>query len=161
MQEILRTVRARAYRINSLGTDVKTLELNLSLDEIAEVVACDWNLFQVDPSGTDGMTNGVSGWFSLDPDIIDEDASSISSDVLVRRKNEGWWKDVVGAQEAGQWTHQDGFINFPSGIYVAVNPIICCKTVSATLEGFFDFMLYYRLIKPTANQLAMVVARRR
>jgi len=141
---------------------VDYFDLNLAMDEIAEIVALDLevNTHPAVPA-VDLMLFGMSCWFSLDPDDDTTTKGENSDDTLVYRETKGWWKNITGEQEAGQTDRHGEMIHFPPGIYTAVNPIFGTYKTGVESRAEANACLYYRIKRPTVNELAGIVARRR
>jgi len=142
------------------ATVVQELDLHLALDEVAEMVAIEFslasNLTQTDVTQAKG-----SGWVSLDPDDITVAKVQTSNDVLLFRRTYGWWKDIVGAQEAGQNVFIHAMVHLPSGLFTAVNPVMGGFGDSAEYPIVIDVGLFYKVRRPSVTELAGIVARRR
>jgi len=141
---------------SAAGADlVSSIALNLAMDEIAEMVALDWqaNVSSLaDPS--DGM--GIA-WFSLDPGDINSGTAEGSRDCLLMVGCMGLHVSATGVKQEDV---QKGFYHFPPGLYTAVNPI-CGVKPHADFAMTMYANLFYRVIRPSANQLAVTIARRR
>ena len=159
VREIIRVSRVWDV-VTGAATSIEIFDLHLALDEVAEIVAVDFNL-STSLDQTDVAKGVGAGWVSLDPDDIIQDVARMSDDCLVLRWCYSWWKDVVGAQEAGQNQFANEFIHFPPGIFTAVNPIAGIFTSENEVDCSLYAALYYRVLRPTVNELAAIVARRR
>lgn len=129
--------------------------LNLSYDEIAELVALDWCAnVQVPADPADGT---VYAWFSLDPNDVTKDIAAPSSDCLMLVALMALHASATGLKVEDV---RKGYDVFPAGIFTAVNPIIGVQPhADAGVRVYAN--LYYRIVKPTPAQLSLVIARRR
>jgi len=141
----------------------RTVDLHLSLDEIAELIAVQYTMKGYTDGVADVLNVGLAFWLSLDPDDINVVADNVeeSDDCLVYTEIPLWWKNVVGAQEAGHWPWAYEFIHFPPGLFTAVNPVVGFFKDSDEIAAEGNVAIYYHIMKPTVNELAGIVARRR
>jgi len=134
---------------------VNPFALNLAYDEIAELVALDWCAnIQAPADPADGT---AYAWFSLDPNDVTKDIAEPSSDCMMLVALMALHTSGTGLKVEDV---KRGFDVYPSGIYVAVNPILGVQPhADAGVRAYAN--LFYRVVKPSPAQLSLVIARRR
>lgn len=150
-------------------TAVKSVifDLNLSMDEIAEIVAVEWNLSLRVMDVGDLFGSQASCFLCLDPDDLGWAGEGVgnaetSDDCLLFQEVYAWWHSLVGTQEGGQYMSKGALFHFPPGIYTGINPGWGIgRGGGAELSAESAAVLYYRVIKPSNNDLALIVSRRR
>ena len=158
-------IRNRRLEIDhpiGVGTNVwiqKIFQLNLSLDEIAELVAIDWNFLVRLVASHDAFDWSAMLDISLDAQITG--GLELYDSTLMHRELTLNWHGLVGAQELGSYQNQHGFYHLPPGIFVAQNPAMNLYKDQDDLMAEANANLFYRVMKPTINELAAIVARNR
>ena len=160
MRELLRTQRlynglAAASPDN---TNLVTFGLNLSLDEIWELVAIEFWIMHAMTS--DSQTGGGALWVSLDPDDIADSIARMSNDCVLYVYPESHQHTPAAGTQENHFDH--GLFSYPPGLVAAVNPVMGVSVVNrAVQEVDASVLLMYRVFKPTRDELALAVARRR
>ncbi|MBA7552320.1 hypothetical protein ES705_44878 [subsurface metagenome] len=145
-----------------IGTNVwiqKVFELNLSLDEIAELVAIDWNFLMIILASEDLWDWASMCDFSLDAQV--KGGLEGYDSTIIHREIDMWWHSLVATSDGGQYTHDHEFIHFPPGIFVAENPALNLYKDQDNAKAEANANLFYRVIKPSVTELAAIVARSR
>ncbi len=159
---LLRNRRVEIDHVVGVGTAgwlQAVVELNLSLDEVAELVAIDWNFLAIILASEDLWDWAAMMDFSLDKE--QKGALEGHQDTLIHREINTWWHSLVATSDSGQYTHDHEFIHLPAGIYIAQNPALNLYKDQDNLKTEGNINLFYRVIKPTINELAAIVARSR
>ena len=160
MRDLLRMQRV----YNGLGAgspaniNVNPFNLNLSLDEIWELVAIEF--WQMQAMTSDSQTGGGALWVSLDPDDITDLMARASDHCVLYVYPESHQHTPAAGTQENHWDH--GLFNYPSGLISAVNPVMGISVVDRAVEEIdASVLLMYRVFKPTSAELALAVARRR
>lgn len=142
-------------------------DLNMNLEELAEMIAIDWHLSLRKMASSDLYGSQAAAFFCLDQDDLGWAGEGVGNaetadNTLLFHEVYNWWHSLVGTQDGGQYMAKGGFYHFPPGIYTATNPGWGLgRGGGADLSAESGACLYYRLVKPTAVETAMIVARRR
>lgn len=145
--------------VGTAGWLQEIFELNLSLDEVAELVALECQALVRLAASHDAFDWSAMFDFSLDAQVTG--GLELYDSTLIHKELTLHWHGLVGAQETGQYQNWHEMIHFPPGIYVSENPALNFYKDQDDLMAEANANLFYRVVKPTVTELAAIVARSR
>ena len=141
--------------------------LNLGMNQIAEIVACEFNLSLRKMASSDEYGVQAACGLCLDQDQLGWAGLGVGNaetddDTLLFQEVYSWWHSLVGTSDEGQYMAKGDIFHFPPGIYTGVDPgWFIGRGGGADYSAESAACLYYRVLEPAVNDLTLVVSRRR